>query len=114
MLSEHDKEGRGDNEAKIDIQLPKAKKPLMLPQLPVVSLQAAGEAGVLQQEIERSERTKAKSDSATTHELGGSVRVYDSDGKELKLDREKGQVLKETPHDKGNGRKGKVTHTYKK
>ena len=101
---------KGDEKAKVDIQLPKAKKPLMLPQLPVVSLQAAGEAGVLQQEIERSERTKARSDSATTHELGGSVKVYDSDGKELKLDKEKGQVLRETPTDNGNGRKG---NTYK-
>ena len=36
------------------------------------------------------------------------MKVYDSDGKELKLDKEKGRVLRETPTDNGNGRKGNL------
>ena len=85
---------KGDNDVKIDVQLPKVTEPRTLPQIPIITIQSATESGVVKQNVERSERTGAED---APDELGGSLRtevrvhVYDADGDKLSFDAKGGQ-----------------------
>ena len=84
---------KGDDKVKIDVQLPKVTDPRQLPQIPIITIQSASEAGVVKKNAERSgQRNQEEDEEDAPDESGGSrqtetrVQVYDAEGDELKFD----------------------------